>query len=78
MLAQFDNRVIQSLSGIAVPTLVLVGEHDEPFLASTDYIHNKIAGSTKAVIDGAGHAANLDNPSAFTAAVVDFLARLDA
>ena len=50
MLAQFDNRVIQSLAGIAKPTLVLVGENDEPFLGSTDYIHNKIAGSTKAVI----------------------------
>ena len=78
MLAQFDNRVIQSLAGIDKPTLVLVGENDEPFLGSTDYIHNKIAGSTKAVIPNAGHAANIDNPADFNRAVLDFLSTLTA
>ena len=76
MLAQFDNRVIQSLAGIEKPTLVLVGEHDEPFLGSTDYIHNKVVGSTKAVIPNAGHAANIDNPADFNRTVLDFLATL--
>ena len=76
MLAQFDNRVIQSLAGIEQPTLVLVGENDEPFLGSTDYIHNKIVGSTKVVIANAGHAANIDNPGDFNRAVLDFLATL--
>lgn len=77
MLAQFDNRVIQSLFGIEKPTLVLVGENDEPFLGSTDYIHNKIAGSTKVVIPNAGHAANIDNPADFNRAVLDFLGTLE-
>ncbi len=76
MLAQFDNRVIQSLAGIEKPTLVLVGEHDEPFLGSTDYIHNKVVGSSKAVIANAGHAANIDNPADFNRTVLDFLATL--
>lgn len=76
MLAQFDNRIIQSLSSIDKPTLVLVGEHDEPFLTGTDYMVNKIPGSTKAVIPNAGHAANIDNPADFNDAVSSFLESL--
>ena len=73
MLTQADARVINSLPDIAVPTLVLVGENDTPFLAATDYMAAKIAGSTKAVIPNAGHAANLHNPEAFNRAMGDFL-----
>ncbi len=76
MLAQFDNRIIQSLSGIDKPTLVLVGERDEPFLAGTDYMANRIAGSVKVVIANAGHAANIDNPTDFNDAVSAFLSTL--
>jgi pimeloyl-ACP methyl ester carboxylesterase len=73
MLAQFDGRVIESLEKIKVPTLVLVGEKDRPFLAATDYMANKIPGSTKAVIADAGHAANIHQPAAFNDAVLSFL-----
>jgi len=76
MLAQFDSRVIESLETIRVPTLVLVGEKDEPFLGATDYMAAKIPGAQKVVIPGAGHAANIDNPAAFNAAVEAFLAAL--
>jgi pimeloyl-ACP methyl ester carboxylesterase len=76
MLAQFDSRVIESLETIRVPTLVLVGERDEPFLGATDYMAAKIPGARKVVIPAAGHAANIDNPPAFNAAVADFLASL--
>lgn len=74
MLAQFDSRVIESLEHITVPTLVLVGEKDQPFLGATDYMANKIPGSTRAVIADAGHASNIDQPAAFNAAVEEFLA----
>ncbi len=77
MLAQFDNRIIQSLSTIDIPTLVLVGEHDTPFLAGTDYMANKIPASTHVVFPNAGHAANIDNPDHFNHAVTTFLAHLD-
>lgn len=73
MLAQFDGRVIESLEGIRVPTLVLVGAEDTPFLAATDYMAAKIPGARKVVIEGAGHAANLDRPAEFNAAVRAFL-----
>lgn len=76
MLAQFDSRVIEALPDIRVPTLIAVGENDEPFLAPTDYMAAKIPGAKKVVIPGAGHAANIDNPAAANAAIEEFLASL--
>jgi pimeloyl-ACP methyl ester carboxylesterase len=76
MLTQADAQVIESLPNIKVPTLVVVGADDRPFLNATDYMVAKIPGATKVVIDGAGHAANIDQPAAFNQAVIDFLERL--
>ena len=73
MLAQVDARVIDSLPGIAVPTLVLVGENDTPFLTGSDYMARKIPGAVKVVLPGAGHAANIDQPEAFNRAMLSFL-----
>ncbi len=76
VMAQKDARVIASLDSIAVPTLVIVGAQDTDFLAPADYMHRKIAGSRKVVIDKAGHAANMDQPETFNAAVREFLEQL--
>ncbi|HEV7159457.1 MAG TPA: alpha/beta fold hydrolase [Caulobacteraceae bacterium] len=73
MLTQRDDRVISSLPSIAVPSLVVVGANDAPFLAASDYMAGKIPGARKVVIENAGHAANIDQPAAFNAAVLDFL-----
>jgi pimeloyl-ACP methyl ester carboxylesterase len=74
MLAQKDARVISSLPGIQVPSLVVVGADDTPFLNASDYMAGKIPGARKVVIENAGHAVNIDQPDAFNAAVLDFLA----
>ena len=76
MLTQKNARVIESLPGIKVPAIVIVGEKDTPFLAASDYMAAKIPGAQKAVIPNAGHAANIDNPDAFNTAVVKFLDKL--
>jgi pimeloyl-ACP methyl ester carboxylesterase len=76
-LMQLDSRVIESLESIRVPTLVIAGERDEPFLAATDYMATKIPNSTKVIIPGAGHAANLEQPEAFDQAVRSFLSTLE-
>ena len=78
MLAQQNDRVIQSLDKVAVPTLVLVGANDTNFLAATDYMAAKIKGATKVVIPDAGHASNLHQPARFNQAVEAFLAKLPA
>lgn len=76
MLTQRDASVMESLPTIAVPALVVVGADDTPYLAASDYMAGKIPGAQKVVIPNAGHAANIDQPEAFNAAVVDFLDRL--
>jgi len=78
MLAQQNDRVIQSLDKVTVPTLVLVGANDTNFLAATDYMATKIKGATKAVVPDAGHASNLHQPALFNQAVEAFLAKLPA
>jgi pimeloyl-ACP methyl ester carboxylesterase len=78
MLTQKDSRVIDSLPSIRVPALVLAGAGDEPFLQSTSYMAAKIPGAEKVIVQGAGHAANIDQPAAFNAAVRSFLDRATA
>ena len=76
MLAQFDARIIESLPNITVPTLVLVGANDQPFLGASEYMAAKVPGAVKVMIPDAGHSANIDQPEAFNAAVTGFLANL--
>ncbi|MBR0871494.1 alpha/beta fold hydrolase [Bradyrhizobium tropiciagri] len=78
MLAQRDARVIESLPGIRVPSLVVVGSDDTPFLAASDYMAAKIPGAQKVVVPNAGHAVNIDQPQAFIDAVLPFLDGLEA
>jgi pimeloyl-ACP methyl ester carboxylesterase len=74
MLTQRDARVIESLPTINVPSIVVVGDKDTPFLAAADYMTAKIPGAQKAVIADAGHASNIDQPKAFNDALVSFIA----
>jgi len=73
MLTQRDARVIEVLGEIKVPSLVVVGADDTPFLAASDYMAAKIPGARKVVIPAAGHAVNIDQPQAFIDAVLPFL-----
>jgi pimeloyl-ACP methyl ester carboxylesterase len=77
MLTQRDARVIESLPAVKVPSLIVVGADDTPFLAASDYMAAKIPGAQKVVVAAAGHAVNIDQPKAFLDAVLPFLDRLD-
>ena len=77
MLTQRDASVMEILPAIKVPSLVVVGADDTPFLAASDYMAAKIPGAEKVVIPAAGHAANIDQPKAFNDAVLAFLNRLE-
>jgi pimeloyl-ACP methyl ester carboxylesterase len=78
MLIQRDARVIELLPDIKVPSLVVVGADDTPFLAASDYMAAKIPGAKKVVIPAAGHAVNIDQPWAFIDAVLPFLDGIEA
>lgn len=73
LLPQHDARVIESLPKISVPTLVVVGERDTPFLGAAEAMSRRIPAAAKVVIEGGGHAPNIDRPEAFDRAVLDFL-----
>lgn len=73
ILSQKDAAVIEALDSIRVPTLLLAGSEDKPFLAGMDYMAAKIPGARKILIEGAGHTPNLERPELFNQAVVSFL-----
>jgi pimeloyl-ACP methyl ester carboxylesterase len=73
MLTQRDASVIELLPAVKVPSLIVVGANDTPFLAASDYMAAKIPGAGKVVIASAGHLVNIDQPQAFIEAVLPFL-----
>ncbi|MGH7859817.1 MAG: alpha/beta fold hydrolase, partial [Candidatus Binatia bacterium] len=73
MLAQFDGRVMEAIGDISVPTLVIVGSEDKAFVGSSEYMAKKIPGAKLVVLEGAGHAASIEQADAFNAALLDFL-----
>jgi pimeloyl-ACP methyl ester carboxylesterase len=76
MLAQQDSTVIDSLPSIRVPTLIIVGDRDQPFLAPCEYMAKKIPGARLEVIADAGHSSNLDQPAVFNRVLGSFLQSL--
>jgi pimeloyl-ACP methyl ester carboxylesterase len=73
MLIQRDSAVFDSLVEIDVPTLVVVGSEDQQFLGAAELMEARIPGADRITMAGAGHAANLDAPEEFNAAVIGFL-----
>ena len=78
MLAQDGSQVIDGLGSIRVPTLIIVGDQDQPFLAPCEYMAKKIPGARLEVIPGAGHSSNLDQPAIFNRVLADFLRNCSA
>jgi pimeloyl-ACP methyl ester carboxylesterase len=69
----------ESLTDIAVPTLILVGEEDK--LTTPDAardMHACIKGSELHLIPEAAHMSNLENPAVFNAHLLDFLSKIKA
>ena len=72
-LVAFDRRA--DLAKIAVPTLVITGEDDRT--AAPDVARRmaeRIPGATCQVVSSAGHLLTLEQPAAFHAALLNFLA----
>jgi 3-oxoadipate enol-lactonase len=65
------------LSGIKVPTLVIVGEKDigTP-VSAAQYLHQEIKGSKLVIIKDAAHLPNIEQSEAFNRTVLDFLSAL--
>ena len=66
------------LGSIRLPTLLIVGEEDPSSpVASSQAIHERIAGSELVVLKSAAHLSNAEQPGAFNRAATTFLKRVD-
>jgi pimeloyl-ACP methyl ester carboxylesterase len=61
------------LRELSVPTLLIVGEHDEPCVKVHRFMADTIPGARHVLIAGVGHLTNLEAPDAFNRAVTKFL-----
>ena len=77
--AMFDqNPLLDRLEEIVCPTLVMVGEGDTGFLASSEELVRGIPGARAAMIANAGHQPQLENPDAWLDAIRAHLALVRA
>jgi 2-succinyl-6-hydroxy-2,4-cyclohexadiene-1-carboxylate synthase len=68
---------LADLAAVHCPTLVLVGEQDEPFRGVSERMAATIPGAELVVIPDAGHSPQFENGAAWLAAFRAFLARVD-
>ena len=66
---------VDKLPTIHVPTLILVGDHDECDPSLSKEMHAKIAGSKLVILPKSGHMTFVDQPDLFMGAVDSFLHR---
>lgn len=76
ILTQVDSRVMDYLPRITVPTLIIAGDGDTPFLKGTHYMAGRIPRATAVIIPQAGHGANVEQPEVFNQTVRGFLEQL--
>lgn len=72
MARQPDELAV--LARVRCPTLVMVGEQDEPFLDDSRRMAATIPNAELVVLPDAGHSPQFENPAAWLAAVEGFLA----
>ena len=63
------------LHRIAAPALLVAGAEDEKFCGLARALAGSMPAARVAVLDGAGHAAHLEQPAAFAALALEFFAR---
>jgi proline iminopeptidase len=68
-----EVEYVDRLSEIKVPTLIIVGEHDESDPKMSKEMHEKIAGSQLVILPKSGHMTFVDQPELFLKAVRDFV-----
>ena len=63
---------------IDVPTLVLIGDEDEPCIEPSVFMKRHIPRSGLAVFPQSGHTINLEEPDLFNRTILDFLTAVEA
>lgn len=65
------------LRQLAVPTLLVVGDEDEPCLEATLFLKRTLPQAGLLVVPRTGHAVNLEEPDVFNRAVQDFFGTVE-
>ena len=65
------------LKALRVPTLLMVGDEDDPALLPNLYLKRSISTSGLSVLPNSGHTLNLEDPELFNSIVGDFLWKVD-
>jgi pimeloyl-ACP methyl ester carboxylesterase len=73
-LYDLEDRLRQ----LALPTLIVAGDEDDPTLQPGIFLKRTIAASGLLVLPKTGHLINLEEPAAFNAAVAEFFAQVQA
>ncbi len=71
-----DAWVIDALSEIKVPTLVVVGEHDKRFRVSMSVFEKYLNVKSSVVVEDAGHSVHRKKPLEVANAIKDFLTEI--
>jgi pimeloyl-ACP methyl ester carboxylesterase len=73
-LPDSTSPAVDRLEEIAIPILVIAGEHDTPYiLAAADVMETKIRSARKVIMGDAAHLPNMDHPEEFHKIVKTFL-----
>ncbi len=79
---RLPNSQVQAfdrLNELQIPVLIIVGEHDTPYiLAAADYMVEKLPSAQKVRVEDAAHLPNMDHPDEFQTAVTNFLENLSS
>lgn len=67
----------EELGALAVPTLLIAGDEDEPCLDATVYLKRTIPSSGLVVLPRSGHTVNLEEAESFNRAVQDFFTTVE-
>ena len=66
------------LQQLQVPTLIIIGDEDEPCVEPAIFMKRNIPRSGLSVLPQSGHAINLEEPDMFNRTVLDFLTSVEA
>ncbi len=70
-----EVEYVDKLPQIKVPTLIIVGDHDESDPKMSEEMHDKIAGSKLVILPKSGHMTFVDQPNLVLKAMSSFLAK---
>ena len=68
----------ERVAALKVPTLIVVGDEDEPCIKPSHFLHDTIPGARLEVIAKCGHLVNIEEPAILNPMVLDFIEMCEA